>query len=94
MAAAVEGARRKERILCLFDVDGTLTPARQKIDPEVSAFLQKLRSRLHPGGEDRVLGAGQEREDPGEVRGSLEDRVCWQGAKVLPRRYDKLRCLP
>uniref|UniRef100_A0A4X2KCW5 Phosphomannomutase n=1 Tax=Vombatus ursinus TaxID=29139 RepID=A0A4X2KCW5_VOMUR len=24
---------RKERVLCLFDVDGTLTPARQKIDP-------------------------------------------------------------
>lgn len=49
MAAAVEGARRKERILCLFDVDGTLTPARQKIDPEVSAFLQKLRSRVQIG---------------------------------------------
>lgn len=26
-----------------------------------------------------------EGEDPGEVRGSLEDRVCWQGAEVLPR---------
>ncbi|KAK7799283.1 hypothetical protein U0070_019064 [Myodes glareolus] len=49
MAVAVEGARRKERILCLFDVDGTLTPARQKIDPEVSAFLQKLRSRVQIG---------------------------------------------
>nr|XP_045008322.1 phosphomannomutase 1 isoform X2 [Jaculus jaculus] len=34
MAVSAEGARRKERILCLFDVDGTLTPARQKIDPE------------------------------------------------------------
>lgn len=29
MAVAAEGARRKERVLCLFDVDGTLTPARQ-----------------------------------------------------------------
>lgn len=29
MAVATEGARRKERVLCLFDVDGTLTPARQ-----------------------------------------------------------------
>lgn len=29
MAVTAEGARRKERILCLFDVDGTLTPARQ-----------------------------------------------------------------
>jgi hypothetical protein len=26
-----------------------------------------------------------EGEDPGEVCGSLEDRVCWQGAAVLPR---------
>uniref|UniRef100_A0A8D2DP14 Phosphomannomutase n=1 Tax=Sciurus vulgaris TaxID=55149 RepID=A0A8D2DP14_SCIVU len=49
MAVTAEGARRKERVLCLFDVDGTLTPARQKIDPEVSAFLQKLRSRVQIG---------------------------------------------
>ncbi|KAF3814360.1 hypothetical protein GH733_017518 [Mirounga leonina] len=49
MAVSAEGARRKERVLCLFDVDGTLTPARQKIDPEVAAFLQKLRSRVQIG---------------------------------------------
>ncbi|XP_035875571.1 phosphomannomutase 1 isoform X2 [Phyllostomus discolor] len=49
MAVTTEGARRKERVLCLFDVDGTLTPARQKIDPEVAAFLQKLRSRVQIG---------------------------------------------
>ncbi|KAM9230666.1 phosphomannomutase 1 isoform 2-T2 [Dugong dugon] len=94
MAVTSEGARRKERVLCLFDVDGTLTPARQeiilellfpllehrecdpagaglmrtqqrhinwalswnllspcpqKIDPEVAAFLQKLRSRVQIG---------------------------------------------
>lgn len=30
-------------------MDGTLTPARQKIDPEVAAFLQKLRSRVQIG---------------------------------------------
>jgi hypothetical protein len=34
MAVIAEGARRKERILCLFDVDGTLTPARQ-VGPRV-----------------------------------------------------------
>lgn len=38
MAVSVEGTRRKERILCLFDVDGTLTPARQVR----AAELQKL----------------------------------------------------
>ncbi|KAL0625446.1 Phosphomannomutase 1 [Plecturocebus cupreus] len=49
MEVTPQGARRKERVLCLFDVDGTLTPARQKIDPEVAAFLQKLRSRVQIG---------------------------------------------
>ncbi|XP_063252098.1 phosphomannomutase 1 isoform X3 [Prinia subflava] len=44
MAAAARG-----RVLCLFDVDGTLTPARQKIEPEVDAFLRELRKRVHIG---------------------------------------------
>ncbi|NXS14652.1 PMM1 Phosphomannomutase, partial [Neodrepanis coruscans] len=34
------------RVLCLFDVDGTLTPPRQKIEPEVDAFLRELRERV------------------------------------------------
>lgn len=38
MAVAAEGARRKERVLCLFDVDGTLTPARQ-VGPRRSEAL-------------------------------------------------------
>lgn len=45
MAVAVEGSRRKERILCLFDVDGTLTPARQVRAPEVPEAL----ARCHAG---------------------------------------------
>ncbi|KAM6144530.1 LOW QUALITY PROTEIN: phosphomannomutase 1 [Phoenicopterus ruber ruber] len=45
--AAVAAARG--RVLCLFDVDGTLTPARQKIEPEVDAFLRELRERVHIG---------------------------------------------
>ncbi|PKU48977.1 phosphomannomutase 1 [Limosa lapponica baueri] len=44
MAAATRG-----RVLCLFDVDGTLTPARQKIEPEVDAFLRELRERVQIG---------------------------------------------
>ncbi|XP_063561085.1 phosphomannomutase 1 isoform X2 [Gorilla gorilla gorilla] len=31
MAVTAQAARRKERVLCLFDVDGTLTPARQSL---------------------------------------------------------------
>ncbi|XP_054047567.1 phosphomannomutase 1 isoform X1 [Rissa tridactyla] len=46
MAAA---AATRGRVLCLFDVDGTLTPARQKIEPEVDAFLRELRERVQIG---------------------------------------------
>uniref|UniRef100_A0A8D0H897 Phosphomannomutase n=1 Tax=Sphenodon punctatus TaxID=8508 RepID=A0A8D0H897_SPHPU len=47
--ADTEERRKKQRILCLFDVDGTLTLARQKIDPEVAEFLQELRERVMIG---------------------------------------------
>lgn len=46
MAVAVEGARRKERILCLFDVDGTLTPARQV---RASRFQSSRPDQSHAG---------------------------------------------
>lgn len=35
--------------LCLFDVDGTLTAARQEVTPEMSEFLQKLKTRVRVG---------------------------------------------
>lgn len=35
--------------LCLFDVDGTLTAARQVVTPEMSEFLQKLKTRVRVG---------------------------------------------
>ncbi|KAM8842748.1 phosphomannomutase 2 [Synchiropus picturatus] len=35
--------------LCLFDVDGTLTPARQPVTADVAEFLQKLRSEVRVG---------------------------------------------
>ncbi|XP_028292093.1 phosphomannomutase 2 isoform X1 [Gouania willdenowi] len=35
--------------LCLFDVDGTLTAARQAVTPEMSHFLQELRTRVRVG---------------------------------------------
>lgn len=30
----------KKKVLCLFDVDGTLTKPRNDIDPELEDFLQ------------------------------------------------------
>ncbi|KAG7235900.1 hypothetical protein INR49_002098 [Caranx melampygus] len=35
--------------LCLFDVDGTLTAARQRATQDMSDFLEKLRSRVRVG---------------------------------------------
>ncbi|XP_061702267.1 phosphomannomutase 1 isoform X1 [Syngnathoides biaculeatus] len=37
------------KVLCLFDVDGTLTPPREKIDPELDAFFQTLRRKVKTG---------------------------------------------
>ncbi|KAM3914737.1 phosphomannomutase 1 isoform 1-T1 [Leptodactylus fuscus] len=41
--------QKQRDILCLFDVDGTLTPARKKVDPEVDLFLKELRQRVKIG---------------------------------------------
>ncbi|XP_043535251.1 phosphomannomutase 1-like [Chiloscyllium plagiosum] len=54
--------------LCLFDVDGTLTAARQKITPELDEFFQRLRTKVKigvVGGSDYIkiaeqLGEGEE----------------------------------
>ena len=43
-----DGGRRKD-ILLLFDVDGTLTPARQPVEDRMNSYLQNLRSRVHVG---------------------------------------------
>lgn len=39
----------KTNTICLFDVDGTLTPARLEISPEMSKCLQKLRQKVTIG---------------------------------------------
>ncbi|KAJ1097863.1 hypothetical protein NDU88_002979 [Pleurodeles waltl] len=36
-------------VLCLFDVDGTLTAARQKVTSEIDDFLQQLRKKVKVG---------------------------------------------
>ncbi|XP_067875555.1 phosphomannomutase 1-like isoform X1 [Heterodontus francisci] len=58
----------EQHTLCLFDVDGTLTQARQKIAPELDEFFQRLRKKVKigvVGGSDYIkiaeqLGEGEE----------------------------------
>ncbi|KAH8044833.1 phosphomannomutase [Aureococcus anophagefferens] len=38
-----------KRTLALFDIDGTLTPARKTISPEMRAFMQTLRGKITVG---------------------------------------------
>ena len=42
-------ASRRPNVLVLFDIDGTLTPARRTMGPEVRAYLSKLRQRVTVG---------------------------------------------
>lgn len=42
-------SEQKNDILVLFDVDGTITPARQNIQDDVDKYLQNLRSRVTVG---------------------------------------------
>ncbi|UZJ53166.1 hypothetical protein CBS101457_002486 [Exobasidium rhododendri] len=49
-------------VLCLFDVDGTLSPARLAVDPSMSALLAELRKHCaigFVGGSDLVKITGQ-----------------------------------
>ena len=47
MAAQLEG--RNEKIICLFDVDGTLTPARLQVKPEMEIMIAALRKKVVVG---------------------------------------------
>lgn len=41
--------RAQPKVLCLFDVDGTLTPARQVASPEMLQLLSRLREKVVTG---------------------------------------------
>ncbi|XP_068574635.1 phosphomannomutase 1-like isoform X2 [Cebidichthys violaceus] len=44
-----DGFSSDRNILCLFDVDGTLTAPREKIDPQLDEFFQTLRRKVKIG---------------------------------------------
>uniref|UniRef100_A0A3B5R2A2 Phosphomannomutase n=1 Tax=Xiphophorus maculatus TaxID=8083 RepID=A0A3B5R2A2_XIPMA len=45
----LNGFPSQRNVLCLFDVDGTLTPPREKIDPKLDEFFQTLRRKVKIG---------------------------------------------
>eukprot|EP00619_Florenciella_sp_RCC1007_P010324 CAMPEP_0205909734 /NCGR_PEP_ID=MMETSP1325-20131115/4062_1 /ASSEMBLY_ACC=CAM_ASM_000708 /TAXON_ID=236786 /ORGANISM="Florenciella sp., Strain RCC1007" /LENGTH=250 /DNA_ID=CAMNT_0053276055 /DNA_START=9 /DNA_END=758 /DNA_ORIENTATION=- len=49
MAAQTDAAKSKDKVIFLFDVDGTLTPARKEVSPEMLAFLADLRTKVTIG---------------------------------------------
>jgi len=42
-------SKSEKKLIALFDVDGTLTPARKEVSPEVLDFLKTLRSKVTIG---------------------------------------------
>lgn len=64
------------RVLCLFDVDGTLTAPRQKITKEMDDFLQRLRQKMPIG----VVGGS----DLEKVQEQLGDDVVEKYDYVFP----------
>lgn len=68
-------AATNPRVIALFDVDGTLTPARKDVSPVMVARLQQLRKQITigvVGGSDLV----KQKEQLGESGTLLRLRYC------------------
>lgn len=77
-------SEKRNDILVLFDVDGTITPAQQCIEEEMDAFLEKLRTRVFVGlvgGSD--LAKISKQTLPANLRLKIENSV-----EVCINRYD------
>ncbi|XP_078096525.1 phosphomannomutase 2 [Mustelus asterias] len=64
---AAERGEIGSSVLCLFDVDGTLTEARQKVTPDMDEFMQRLRQKVKVG----VVGGS----DFVKIKEQLGDKV-------------------
>lgn len=45
----IQNDGNRKSVICLFDVDGTLTDPRQRIKPDMEAFMGKLREKITVG---------------------------------------------
>ena len=72
----VNMASRDESILCLFDVDGTLTPARQVIRPDMEEFLEKLKTKVVVG----LVG--------GSDLGKISEQMTTEGKDKVYNRFE------
>ncbi|KAG9338835.1 hypothetical protein JZ751_025274 [Albula glossodonta] len=66
-----ENSLPQRNVLCLFDVDGTLTPAREKIEPQLDLFFQSLRRKVKIG----VVG-GSDYSKIAEQLGNGDEVIC------------------
>uniref|UniRef100_UPI00398ECA3D phosphomannomutase 2 n=1 Tax=Pristiophorus japonicus TaxID=55135 RepID=UPI00398ECA3D len=67
MAAGGRDCEQDRSVLCLFDVDGTLTEARQKITLDMDEFMQRLKKKVKVG----VVGGS----DLDKIKEQLGDEV-------------------
>uniref|UniRef100_A0A8C1Z8N3 Phosphomannomutase n=1 Tax=Cyprinus carpio TaxID=7962 RepID=A0A8C1Z8N3_CYPCA len=74
--------------LCLFDVDGTLTAARQKATPDMHQFLSELRRRVRVG----VVGGSDLDKIKEQLGDDVIDRVDYVFAEngLVAYRYGQL----
>ena len=85
----------KSKILVLFDVDGTLTPARQKVSETMRFFLEKLKDKVDVG----IVGGSdlkKQKEQMGEniineVKYSFSENglVAYKDGKLIGTTYLK-----
>ena len=85
----------KSKILVLFDVDGTLTPARQKVSEKMRNFLEKLKEKVDVG----IVGGSdlkKQKEQMGEniineVKYSFSENglVAYKDGKLIGTTYLK-----
>ncbi|KAH6566234.1 hypothetical protein BASA61_004739 [Batrachochytrium salamandrivorans] len=81
--------KENPKILVLFDVDGTLTPARKEISPELKQLLEKLRKKVvigFVGGSDLV----KQKEQLGENAVDMFDYAFSENGLTAFRKGESL----